>query len=341
MSQNFRYLAIALALTAALAFGLDELITQLLEQPLRLEAKIPLGNVAGRIDHMAVDLARKRLFVAELGNNSVGVIDFEGRKVVHRLTGLKEPQGLAYIAETETLYVANRGDGSVRIFRGADYASAGHIELHSDADNIRFDHLANVIIVGYGSGGLAVINAADNSTVRSMPLKTHPESFQLDPKTSAVFINLPEERAIVVLDRLSGRERSSWRMGHGGNFAMALDNDRERVFTIFRDPPKLAAFEKQSGKSAGEADTCGDVDDLFLDAKRQRIYISCGEGFIDVRDATKATFPRLAQIPTVPGARTSFYASEIDRLFLAVRGQAGQPAAIWVYTAALAPSAAK
>ena len=88
MSQNFRYLAIALALTAALAFGLDELIAQPLEQPLRLEAKIPLGNVAGRIDHMAVDLARKRLFVAELGNDSVGVVDFEARKVVHRLTGL-------------------------------------------------------------------------------------------------------------------------------------------------------------------------------------------------------------------------------------------------------------
>src|SRR6476619_6814082 len=35
--------------------------------PLSLEFKIPLGHVAGRIDHMAVDLARRRLFVAELG----------------------------------------------------------------------------------------------------------------------------------------------------------------------------------------------------------------------------------------------------------------------------------
>jgi hypothetical protein len=40
-----------------------------------LEAKIPLGDVRGRIDHFAVDLGRQRLFVAELGNNGVGVID--------------------------------------------------------------------------------------------------------------------------------------------------------------------------------------------------------------------------------------------------------------------------
>jgi hypothetical protein len=32
--------------------------------PLQLEAKILLGDVRGRIDHMAVDLKRQRLFVA-------------------------------------------------------------------------------------------------------------------------------------------------------------------------------------------------------------------------------------------------------------------------------------
>jgi DNA-binding beta-propeller fold protein YncE len=326
-----RPLALALLASIGWAVAGQCAFAESTEPPLRLEAKIPLGSVSGRIDHMAIDLTRKRLFVAELGNNSVDVVDLEGRKAVHRLTGLKEPQGLAYVQETETLYVANRGDGSVRIFRGANYAPAGRIELHSDADNIRFDRSANLIIVGYGSGGLAVINAADNSSIGSMPLKAHPESFQLDPKTSDVFVNLPDERGIVVLDRLTGQERSSWRMGHAGNFPMALDNERERVLVVFRDPPKVAAFAKHDGSAAGEADTCGDVDDLFLDAKRQRVYISCGEGFIDVLDARNAAFARLGRIATAPGARTSLFAPDLDRLFVAVRAQAGQAAAIWVY----------
>src|SRR5262245_8495752 len=34
-------------------------------------SKIPLGDVSGRIDHLAIDLARRRLFVAELGNDTV------------------------------------------------------------------------------------------------------------------------------------------------------------------------------------------------------------------------------------------------------------------------------
>ena len=75
---------------------------------LQLEAKIPLGAVSGRIDHMAVDLERRRLFVAELGNDSVGVVDLNTRKVIHRISGLKEPQGVAYVGTNDLLYVAKK-----------------------------------------------------------------------------------------------------------------------------------------------------------------------------------------------------------------------------------------
>jgi YVTN family beta-propeller protein len=64
--------------------------------PLILENKIDLGKVSGRIDHMAFDPGRNRLFVAELGNNAVGVVDLNERKVVHVITGLSEPQGIGY-----------------------------------------------------------------------------------------------------------------------------------------------------------------------------------------------------------------------------------------------------
>src|SRR5437588_12100171 len=59
--------------------------------PLELEAKIPLGNVVGRIDHMAIDLAHRRLFVAELGNGSVSVVDLDTQKIIRRIAGFEEP----------------------------------------------------------------------------------------------------------------------------------------------------------------------------------------------------------------------------------------------------------
>jgi YVTN family beta-propeller protein len=99
------------------------------DRPLVREAKIPLGSVVGRIDHLAFDPERERLFVAELGSNSLRVIDLKTRAVIRRITGLKEPQGVGYLAAKDTLYVANAGDGSVRLYRGEDYAARGRVDL--------------------------------------------------------------------------------------------------------------------------------------------------------------------------------------------------------------------
>ena len=146
--------------------------------PLVLERTIALKGVTGRIDHLAVDLARKRLFVAELGNGTVDVIDLAAGNVIRRIEGLKEPQGLAYAPAADILAVASAGDGSVRLFRGAELSPAGTVDLGDDADNIRLDARTGNLVVGYGSGGLAVIDPAKASLLSRIPLPAHPEGFQ-------------------------------------------------------------------------------------------------------------------------------------------------------------------
>ena len=300
--------------------------------PLQLEAKIPLGSVRGRIDHMAVDLKRQRLFVAELGNDSVGIVDLENRKLIRTIPGLKEPQGVGYEPSTDMLYVANAGDGSVRLFEGNDYAARERIELGSDADNIRIDAAANRVFVGYGSGALAVIDPSTHSKVGDVPLKAHPEAFQIDPDTSQIFVNVPDARGIAVVDRVSQKQIGKWPLAdRGANFPMALDHVRRQVLVIFRAPAALGVFSMTDGKRIATAETCGDADDLFIDAKRARVYVSCGAGFLDVLEAKEATYRRIARIPTVSGARTSLFVPEMDRLLVAVRASAETPAAIWVF----------
>jgi DNA-binding beta-propeller fold protein YncE len=172
-------------LTAAVMAASDGTSAQSNNATLRIEAKIPLGDVRGRIDHMAFDLARQRLFVAELGNDSVGVVDFKDYRTIRTIAGLAEPQGVGYVPSTDTLYAANARDGTVRLFRGPDYAPAGRIDLGSDADNIRFDEAADRVLVGYGDGAIAVIDVKQQKKSSPVPLPAHPESFQLGPDPPA------------------------------------------------------------------------------------------------------------------------------------------------------------
>lgn len=300
--------------------------------PLVLEARIPLGDVKGRIDHLALDGGRQRLYVAELGNDSVGVVDLKERKTVRTLTGLREPQGIAYVPLSDTVYVANAGDGSVRMFQGADLTPVGQIALGSDADNIRVDDAAHHVFVGYGSGALAVIDTDTRMKIADIPLKAHPESFQLERSGQRIFVNVPDAREIAVVDRSTRRQIASWPMNHlRANFPLALDESNGRLLAVFRSPAKVGVFNLQDGRLLSSSETCGDSDDVFVDSKRRRAYVICGQGFIDVLESREGRYVSVEHIPTSSGARTGLFAPEIDRILLAVRARAEEPAAIWVF----------
>jgi YVTN family beta-propeller protein len=298
--------------------------------PLVLEAKIPLGQVNGRIDHLAVDLKRQRLFVAELGNDSLGVVDLAAQKVLRTITGLSEPQGVAYEPTTDTVYVANASDGSVWVLRGDDLSPVGPIDLGDDADNVRIDATRNRVLVGYGKGALAAIDPATRTKVADIRLKAHPEGFQIDG--DRVFVNVPDARLIEVVDLLKGEVTSDWpTQPNHSNFPMAIDREAHRLLVVFRSPARLLVMSTTNGSVLANLDTCGDVDDVFVDAKRHRVYVSCGAGIVDVFEERTGSYQRIGQVPTASGTRTSLFVAEMDRLFVAVRATGGEPAAIWVF----------
>lgn len=328
-----RIKAITASIVLAFSAWLAASVAPRAQQPpaLQLEATVPLGEVRGRIDHMAIDIPRQRLFVAELGNDSLGVVDLKERKVVQRISGLSETQGIGYVPSTDMLYVANGDDGSLRLFNGAQYAETSRLKLGSDADNVRVDSAGNHVVVGYGNGALAVIDAATGGKVADVRLKGHPESFQLTRDGSRAFVNIPNAHEIAVVDLKAGRQIAAWAMRLGANFPMALDEAAGRLLSVFRSPSKTGVFSLQDGKDVASPDTCGDADDIFIDAMRQRAYVSCGSGALDVIDTRTSDYPRIARIPTVAGARTALFVPELDRLFVAVRAQRGAPAAIRIY----------
>ncbi|MGH7087750.1 MAG: YncE family protein [Stellaceae bacterium] len=271
------------------------------------------------------------MFVAELGNDSVGVLDMRSQAVVHRMTGLSKPQGVGYVPWTDTLAVANAGDGSVRLFQGEALKPAGRIDLGDDADNVRVDAKRRLLFVGYGRGGLAVIDPSRRAKIADLPLNAHPESFQIDHLGRRIYVNLPDSGEIAVVDGTTGKTKAEWRNRDGSaNFPMALDEAAQLLLVAFRSPPRLMAFT-QTGSVVDNLAVCGDADDLNVDGRRNRVYVSCGDGSITVLQRRGSSYAIVATVPTVPGARTSLFVPELDRLFVAVRASGSERPAIWAF----------
>jgi YVTN family beta-propeller protein len=302
-------------------------------EPLRLEKTIPLPDVQGRIDHMSIDVKNHRLFVAALGNNTVEVIDTEQGKRIRTIPGLHEPQGVLYLPEANRLYVANGDDGTLRIFDGSSYEFIKSIKLGDDADNVRFDPGKKHVYVGYGSGALAV-TSEDGTKIADISLDAHPESFQLEKNGPRLFVNLPKSRKVAVVDRTQGSVLATW--GTGGvfsNYPMALDEDDQRLFIVCRLPARLVVLDTKTGKVIQKLPVIGDSDDVFYDRARRRIYATGGEGGISVyQQQGPDRYQAIAKLQTVKGARTGFFSPDLNQLFVAVRRQGSEPAAIRIYS---------
>ncbi len=303
--------------------------------PLVLEKTIPLADVSGRIDHMALDVRRKRLIVAELGNNSVDVLDIGAGKAEFRLTGLNEPQGVAYIASKDTILVSNGGSGDARVFKAEDGSPVASIMLGDDADNVRLAPETDAVFIGYGSGGLAALDTGKLAKIKDIQLPAHPEAFEISRDRQVVFVNVPEAGQIEVVDLKTNKIRTSWKTGElRSNFPMALNAKGTTLAVSFRQPPRLQLLDAMTGHSKQVLGTCEDADDVFFDEGRERIYVSCGRGSVDVFQRKDGDYQSIARIATASGARTSLFVPELDRLFVAAPGRLLTGARILVYKAA-------
>jgi DNA-binding beta-propeller fold protein YncE len=299
--------------------------------PLSEVQMIPLPGVERRIDHFAVDPAGKRLFVAALGNGTLEVLDVGAGKRITSLRGLTEPQGVAYLPLVHRIVVAMRG-GAVAAFDDEHYQRTATLPDLGDADNLRYDAAAGQLYLGYGEGALGVIDPSSLKLVASIPVGGHPESFRLEEKGPRIFVNVPDLREVLVVDR---RQRSTVMHiplgGPSNNYPMSLDESGHRLFVGVRRPAQLLVFDTVSGKRLAAVPCVGDTDDLFYDARRDRVYVIGGEGYVDVFDAAaSARYGRLARLATRAGARTGLWSAELDRLFVAWPSRNGHAAEVHV-----------
>ena len=300
----------------------------------RLEKEIPLPNVEGRIDHLSADVQGQRVFLAALGNNTVEAVDLQHGQLAE-IKGLKEPQGVLYLPASQTLYVANGADGTVRSFDGRTMQFLKSTELGDDADNLRYDAEHQLVLAGYGSGAIATLGL-DLALKNETKLPAHPESFQLSADGHRLFVNLPGNLSVAVVNRDTYTVTAKWaHLGALSNFPMALDEEHHRIFLACRLPARLLVVDTNTGVIVARTPTVGDADDLYYDRSRKSIYVIGGEGYIDVLHISDENqLVSVAHVSTSPGARTGLFVPEWSKVLVAAPHRGSSAARLLVYSLA-------
>jgi WD40 repeat protein len=290
---------------------------------------IPLPNVHGRIDHLAEDTTSHRVFIAALGNNSVEVVDLAARKHIASISGIEEPQGIVFIPEDSSVLVASGGDGSCNFYRADDLGLKRTIKLDKDADNVRYSPTLARIFIGHGDGAIAVIDARTFVLLTDIPVGGHPESLRLDERAQRLFVNVPDERVVRVIDLATMKVIESWEMTTArSNFPMALDTAAQLVIIGCRSPARLLFYDYH-GLLRANLDAPGDLDDLFVNGST--LFAIAGEGTVAAYEKdSKGVWMVRDHRTTRAGARTGLLLHGGRELLVAAPARSGEEALLMI-----------
>jgi DNA-binding beta-propeller fold protein YncE len=320
------------AVVAALAFT-----AAASAQPPRLELvqTIALDGKAGRLDHLALDTKHGRLFIANLSNDSLDVVDLKAGKLIRQISGQGKAQGVAYAADLDRVFVGCGTPGQCNVFDGASYRLLHSLNMPA-ADNVRYDPGAGLVHVVHAEHALTVFDGRTFAVKATVKLPGPPEALQLDVKRKRLYVNThqPAQVAVVDLGTHEVIDRIPLTLAEA-NYPMALDLARQQVFIGCRKKPMVVALDPAARKELYAADIPGDVDDLFFDAQRDRLYAICGEGSVAVLErGAGGRFAVAEAVPTRKLARTGLFDPDGGRLFVVLpRLGAGEGPCVRIYRA--------
>ncbi len=293
---------------------------------LQLVQTIPLIGAPGRLDHLAIDHEHGRLFIANLSNDTLDIVDLKGGKLLKQIPDQKEIQGVAYAPDLNRIYVGNGAGGECNIFDGDGYKLLKSIPL-PDADNVRYLASRQTIYVGHAEKTLTAIDARTLEVKANIRLPGRPEAFQVESKRPRLYVNTDDPTALVVIDTDKNEVLHRYALKLADQaFPLAVDETHHRLFVGCRSKPMIVVMDSESGEEVTSVPIPGDIDDVFYDAKNARLYAACGAGSLTVvrqRDADH--YEALESIDTAKRARTCFFDAAGERLYLLVPRQEGEP----------------
>ena len=310
---------------ASAAFTLS-ICGSLMGAELELTQTIPLKGKPGNLDHLELDTKRQRLLVANKPNNTLDVVDLKTGKLLKQIENQTGIQGVAYAADLDRIYVGLGTNGLCNILDGETYKAVKTIKFTDDADNVHYHAKTQMAYVGHAEKSLGVISAKTNTLKADIKLTGTVEGFVIEAKRPLLYAATPDPSQVVVIDLDKNQVKTTYPIKKAaGAHPIALDEANHRLYVACRKEPMVVVLDSETGKEITSVAIPEEVDDLYFDAGRKRLYASCGSGFIAVIKVVDADkIESVEKVETVKGARTCLYVADIGKLYLAVPKQEGK-----------------
>ena len=309
---------------------------------LRLVRTVELPAIDGDFDHFGVDVPGNRLFLAAEEHHTVELFDLKTGAPLRSISGFDTPHSMLLLPGQNQIYVIDGGEGgAARILDATTYDIEQSIKLTEDADAIAYDDSKHLLYVTNGGKEahndfslVTVIDTQKGERVTDLRFPSaNLEAITLEKGGPLLYVNARDKNQIAVFDRAAGKLKAMWPLKlvqH--NTPLMLLEAEHRLLVAGRRPGRFAVVDSDTGKELLALPAGDDVDDMAYDPITKRVYLACGEGFIDVFHQTDADhYEELGRVKTLPGTKTGVLVPSLHRYYAVGARKGKTPATLFVF----------
>ena len=145
----------------------------------------------------------RRLYVSATSARQLVTLDERTFRTIRRAPAGAYPDGIAYDARDDLVFVSDESGGREEVFRARTGRHAGAVALHGDAGNVQYDGRTGRALVAVGSlNELAVIDPRRRRIVRhvALPGCAHPHGLHLDTARRLAFVACDQNATLLLVD---------------------------------------------------------------------------------------------------------------------------------------------
>ncbi|MDQ2911935.1 MAG: hypothetical protein M3T56_01610 [Chloroflexota bacterium] len=283
---------------------------------------VPPGAAPG-FDHADtyLDPDGSRLYVAHTGADRIDVLDCRSGTYARALGELPGVAGVLIDSDQKLLFSSDRAASRVSIFSCSDDALLAQIAVGPHPNGLAYDPIRRSVFsfnLGEPLGTnctASVVSVDERRVVMTIPLPGRPRWAVFDGSTRAVYANIAEPAAIVVIDADRLAIRQSIAVPAAGPHGLAIvPHEGGASLWCAADAGVLAVLDRDSGDVRATLPLAGVPDVVMYDRDLGRLFVAVGKpGVVAVFDA--ATRTHWETVPTEEGAHTIGWDPGSRRLF--------------------------
>ena len=294
--------------------------------PLKLAGSVDFPDYTGDFDHFAIDPKDGKLFLAGEEHHELDVLDLANGKILKRLPGYGAPHSLFYMPGSNELLVID-GEKPSPVLDAATLAVKRTYDLPKGADSIGYDASTKHLWVVTGGkdvpqkdSNLIELDPATGKVLQAVHFDAnHVEAMAVEQNGPNLYINVTDKNFLAVVDKKTGKIVKQWPIHEAQeNAPIAMDEKNRRLFVVTRKPGKLVVLNMDNGATVATFKAPERTDQVTWDEANKRIYVTGGEGYTSVvKQDGPNTYREVAQVKTLPGAKTAILDPDHSRFWIA------------------------